>query len=45
MVADMLDEPHTGLKDMMEWTNGGLNWSHNHNSPFKLSKLAVMDFT
>lgn len=45
MVADTLNEAHTGLKDMMEQTNGGLDWPHNHNSPFKLSKLAMMDFT
>ena len=25
--------------------NGGLDWSHSHNSPSELSKLAVMDFT
>ena len=30
---------------MMERPGRGLEWSHNHNSPFKLTKLAVMDFT
>ena len=43
-VADTLDETHTILKDMMERADGGLEWSHSHNSPFELSKLAVMDF-
>ena len=43
-VADTLDKAHAILKDMMEHTGGGLDWSHNHNSPFELSKLAVMDF-
>ena len=28
----------------MECTNGGLDWSHSHNSPFEITKLAVMDF-
>ena len=43
-VADMLNEAHTILRDMMECTGGGLEWSHRHNSLFELSKLAVMDF-
>ena len=28
----------------MERTNSGLKWSLQHNSPFELSKLTVMDF-
>ena len=44
-VADTLDNAHHILKDMMEHPNGGLDWSQNHNLPFELSILAVMDFT
>ncbi|KZP16424.1 hypothetical protein FIBSPDRAFT_912289 [Athelia psychrophila] len=29
---------------MMERGDGGFAWSHSHNSPFELSKLACMDF-
>ena len=29
---------------MMECPNSGLNWFYSHNSPFELTKLAVMDF-
>ena len=43
-VVDTLTEAHAILKDMMECSNGGLEWSHSHNSPFKMSKLAIMDF-
>ena len=43
-MADTLNESHAILKDMTECTNGGLDWSHAHNSPFEISKLAVMDF-
>ena len=43
-VVETLDKAHAILKDMMECTGGGLNWSHNHNSPFELSKLTIMDF-
>ena len=42
--ADTLDETHSILNNMMERVNGGLKWSLAHNSPFELSKLAVMDF-
>ena len=44
-VANSLDEAHLVLKNMMECTGGSLEWSLSHNSPFKLSKLAIMDFT
>lgn len=30
------------LKDMLERNGGGLEWSSTHNSPFEMSKLAVM---
>ena len=43
-VGDTLEDTHAILKDMMERPNGGLDWSHSHNSQFELSKLAVMDF-
>ena len=39
-----LEETHNILKNMMERVGGGLEWSRCHNSPFELSKLAVMDF-
>lgn len=44
-VADMLDETHCIPENMMERPNGGLDWSTSHNSPFKLFKLAIMDFS
>ena len=44
-IADTIDDAHTILKDMMERPNGGLEWPQNYNSPFKLSKLVVMDFS
>ena len=43
-VAGTLNKAHAILKGKMECTGGGLEWSHSHNLPFKLSKLAVMDF-
>ena len=44
-IADTLDNSHRILKDMMEHPNGVLNWSLGHNSKFKISKLAIMDFS
>ena len=43
-IADTLDNSYRILKDMMECPNGVLNWSLGHNSKFKISKLAIMDF-
>ena len=43
-VVETLDDIHSTLKDMMERPGRGLEWSHTHNSPFELIKLAVMDF-
>ena len=43
-VADSLTEAHTMLKDMMECLGGSFDWSTTHNSPFELSKLALMKF-
>jgi ribonuclease HI len=42
--GDTLDEAHMQLKDMMERPAGGFSWSNLHNSPFELSKLALMEF-
>ena len=35
---------HVKLKDMMERPGGGFDWSYMHNSPFELSKMALMNF-
>jgi hypothetical protein len=43
--GDNLAQCHTKLKDMMEWPRGGFDWSLTHNSPFKLSKTALMNFS
>lgn len=43
-IGKTLNDTHNTLKDMMEWIGGRLKWSHCHNSLFKLSKLAIMDF-
>jgi len=43
-VADSLQEAHNIIKDMMERLDGGFDWSTTHNSPFELSKLALMNF-
>jgi hypothetical protein len=43
-IANTLNKAHTILQNMMEHPNGGFDWSLLHNSPFKLSKLALMDF-
>lgn len=44
VVSESLNKNREILKDMMERTGGAFNWELGHNSPFKLSKLAVMDF-
>ena len=41
-MADTLSEAHIILKDMMERSGGGLEWSQYHNVPFEMSKLVVM---
>ena len=43
-VADSLPEAHDMIKNMMERPNGGFSWSTSHNSPFELTKLALMNF-
>lgn len=44
-VGNSVEETRQMLKDTMERPGRGLAWSQDHNSPFKLSKLACMDFT
>jgi hypothetical protein len=44
VVADSLQDAHNMIKDMMERPGGGFEWSTTHNSPFELSKLALMNF-
>ena len=43
-IGDTLAQCHEILKDMMECPGGGFSWSLTHNSPFKLSKMALMNF-
>ena len=43
-VGDSLAECHGKLKDMMERPGGGFEWSYTHNSPFEISKIALMNF-
>jgi hypothetical protein len=37
-------QAHDILADMMSRPGGAIEWSHNHNSRFKFSKLALIDF-
>ena len=39
------EEAHRKLKDMMERTGGAFEWSINHNSPFEMTKLALINFS
>lgn len=43
-IGDTLVQCHEKLKDMMEQPGGGFEWSLTHNSPFELSKMALMNF-
>ena len=43
-IGNTLAQCHAKLKDMMERLGGGFNWSFLHDSPFKLSKTALMNF-
>ena len=38
-------ETHQKLKNMMERPGGAFNWSETHNSPFELTKLALINFS
>jgi hypothetical protein len=40
-----LTQNHVALKNMMERENGAFDWLIAHNSPFEISKFALMDFT
>ena len=43
--GDSFIETHEKLTDMMERPGGAFDWSESHNSPFELTKLALMDFS
>jgi Reverse transcriptase (RNA-dependent DNA polymerase) len=43
-IGNNLAECHEKLKDMMERPGGGFEWSRTHNSPFKISKIVLMNF-
>ena len=43
-IGDTIKQCHAKLKDMMECTGGGFDWSYTHNYPFELSKTALMNF-
>ena len=43
-IGDTLAQCHDKLKDMMEQPGGGFSWSLMHNSPFELTKTALMNF-
>jgi hypothetical protein len=43
-IGSTLAQCHAKLKDMMERPGGGFEWSFTHNSPFELSKTALMNF-
>lgn len=43
-VAENFQEAHSKLADMMTRTGGALEWAEKHNSRFKFSKLALIDF-
>ena len=44
-VGKTFGETHAMLKDMMEHPGGGYNWAGGHNSRFKTSKFALLDFS
>ena len=43
-MAKDFNETHDILADMMNRAGGAVEWSNKHNSKFKLSKLALIDF-
>ena len=43
-IGDVLSDCHVKLKNIMERPNSGFHWSTSHNSPFELSKIALMNF-
>jgi hypothetical protein len=44
-IGDTLEETTDALQNIMECNGGGFDWSNDHNSRFKLSKLAVLHCT
>lgn len=44
-IAKDFKTAHSILQDMLERTGGGFEWSRDHNSCFKTSKFALMDFS
>ena len=44
VIGNTIAQCHTKLKDMMERPGGCFEWSYTHNSPFKLTKTALMNF-
>jgi hypothetical protein len=43
-IGDTLEQCHKKLRAMMEHAGGGFEWSSSYNSPFELSKTALMNF-
>ena len=43
-IGNTITQCHTKLKDMMERPGGCFEWSYIHNSPFELTKTALMNF-
>ena len=43
-ISDTIEDCHSTLKDIMERPGRGFKWSFTHNSPFELSKTALMNF-
>jgi hypothetical protein len=43
--GNTFEETHAKLRNLLEKPNGAMSWSTSHNSPFELSKLAIMDLT
>ncbi|KAG5349189.1 hypothetical protein C0989_005406, partial [Termitomyces sp. Mn162] len=44
-IAITLYKAHEKIADMKVWQHSGLSWSQEHNSPFELSKLALINFS
>ena len=42
--AGTFEEAHEKLIDIMTRENGAINWAKKHNSPFKYTKLALINF-
>ena len=43
-ISNTIAQCHTKLKDTMERPGGCFEWSYTHNSPFELTKTALMNF-